>query len=70
MPFISLSWFHFFPVISFIIVTSYNQDFYAKRKGYKRMLFPLPLKVEEANPQASAGRKPYFYFHWNFLEAR
>lgn len=51
-------------------VTWYNQDLYAKRKGYKRMLFLLTVKVKEVNPKASAGRKLCFYFHWNFLKAR
>lgn len=51
-------------------ITWYNQDLYAKRKGYERMLFLLTLKVKEVNPKSSAGRKPCFYFHWKFLKAR
>lgn len=52
------------------VVTWYNQDLYAKRKGYKRMLFLLTVKVKGVNPKASAGRKPCCYFHWKFLKAR
>lgn len=48
-----------FPAISSSIAASCNQDFYAKRKGSQRMLFPLSMKVKEANPRASPGRKPY-----------
>lgn len=59
MPFISVSWLHFIPVISSVFITSYNQDLYATRKGYKRVPFPLSLQAEGANPRASAGRKPY-----------
>lgn len=69
MLFISVSCFHIsLFLVSFI--TWYNQDLYAKRKGYKRMLFLLTLKVKEVNPKSSAGRKPCFYFHWKFLKAR
>lgn len=59
MPFISVSWFHFFSVISSSIAVSCNQDFYATRKGSQRTLFPLSMKVKEANSRASVGRKPY-----------
>lgn len=68
MPFISVSRFQFVLLFLLLFVTSYNQDFYAKRKAYKRLLFLLPMKAEEADPKVSAGRKPYFCFHWQILK--
>lgn len=59
-PFISMSGVRVFsPVISSSIAASLKRDFYTKRKGSQRMLLPLSMRVEEANPRASAGRWPY-----------